>query len=69
MTIPEEAVEAAKAAVRAHAHVELEAEHLIEGVVRAALEAAAPHLMAQAWNDGRQAWDNYDDDNPYMSAK
>jgi len=46
--IPDAAVEAAKSAVRAHAHVDLEAEHLIEGIVRTILEAAAPHLMALA---------------------
>jgi len=42
--IPDAAVESAKSAVRAHAHVDLEAEHLIEGIVHAILEAAAPHM-------------------------
>jgi len=37
--------------------------------IRTILEAAAPHLMAEAWDQGRRAWDDYDDDNPYRAAK
>ena len=70
--IPEAAVESAKSAVRAHAHVDLEAEHLIEGIVRAALEAAAPHMLAEAWEDGGRAATGTHDTgyparNPYRS--
>jgi len=39
----------------------------LEGNVRAALEAAAPHLMAVAWERGRE--DGYHHrPNPYRSA-
>ena len=58
--IPETAVESAKSAVRAHAHVDLEAEHLIEGIVRAALEAAAPHMLAGVWDEGWYERAEYD---------
>ena len=43
--IPMRAVEAAKAGIRAHMHVDLQVEHLIEGIARAALEAAAPYML------------------------
>ena len=53
--IPDAAVEAAKSAVRAHAHVDLEAEHLIEGIVHAILEAAAPHMLSHEREEARLA--------------
>lgn len=66
MNIPDKAVEAATSAVRSNVHVDLEAEHLIAGFIRKALEAAAPHMsqsfrsrnnsdMAEAWDAGVKA--------------
>lgn len=39
MQISDEAVDAAKAGIRAYAHVDWQADHLVEGLARAALEA------------------------------
>lgn len=47
MTISNEAIEAAKAGIRAHAHIDWQAEHLVEGLARAALEAAAGIIRAE----------------------
>jgi len=67
--IPDAAVEASAKAMALRDHADLVAWKAYMGDARAALEAAAPHLMAEAWDEGRRAWDNYDDDNPYRSAK
>jgi hypothetical protein len=61
MNISDEAVEAA---ARAYTHA---APYLsAENAIREALEAAAPHLMAEAWEQGWDAegWQA----NPYRSA-
>ena len=52
MTISNEAVEAAKAGIRAHAHIDWQAEHLVEGLARAALEAAAGIIRAAITGEG-----------------
>jgi hypothetical protein len=49
VNIPDEAVEAAHKAWRAQAGTE---GTIFEYNLRAALEAAAPYLMEQAWNEG-----------------
>jgi len=54
MTISNEAVEAAKAGIRAHAHIDWQAEHLVEGLARAALEAAAGIIRAEALTDAAE---------------
>jgi hypothetical protein len=60
--IPEEAIEAAAKAFRET--------HFMDDALMNALEAAAPHLMAAAWDEGYDAAD-YDaphsvkTDNPY----
>lgn len=65
MSIPNEAVEAASRAVPAGASID-------QDDLRNILEAAAPVLMAQAWDEGRSAGfrDAYvdeeeEEDNPY----
>jgi hypothetical protein len=79
--IPDEAVEAAREAVRA-AMIEFGPDGHTDGdeeITRAALEAAAPHMLAAAWREGHDAGRDYqgdgwnsdahdpDDDNPYRS--
>jgi len=67
--IPDEAVEAAADAM---APVVKKLEALI--LARAALEAAAPHMLAEAWQKGRSAgqmdpYDRYPAKNPYRSEQ
>ena len=75
MNIPEEAVEAAREAVRA-AMIEFGPDGHTDGdeeITRAALESAGPHLMARAWDEGYKAA-MFDKEfysfnpNPYRSA-
>lgn len=75
--IPEAAVEAARAAVRA-AMIEFGPDGHTDGdeeITRAALEAAAPHMLAECWDAAIEAhkewtWDDENIDpltNPYRS--
>lgn len=68
MTIPDEAIEAAHKAWRAQAKLP---GTIFEYNLRAAIEAAAPIIAAQAWDEGA-AWTNdagtyTHDDNPYRA--
>jgi hypothetical protein len=69
MNISDEAVEAAVEAVWEHGEVIQTREYAAE-LARAALEAAAPHLMAVAWDEGLSAGhhDRRLNANPYRSA-
>ena len=74
--IPEAAVEAALEAVRA-AMIEFGPDGHTDGdeqITRAALEAAAPHMLAAAWDDGHSEGVDYADgmgrgSNPYEVSK
>lgn len=72
-SIPAEAIEAAHKAWRAQA---AQPGTIFEYNLQAALEAAAPHLMAQAWDEGRDALADFDHrqagpypTNPYRSQQ
>lgn len=68
MDIPEEAVDAAVDALvasRLGDHKGINGEEFVEAA-RAALEAAAPHMLAEAWEEGEVAGqDNRDSNRGY----
>ena len=65
--IADEAVEAAAKVLASHAYP-ISLDKPYEAAARAALEAAAPYLMAEAWDEGWQSDDGLES-NPYWSAK
>ena len=68
MKIPDQAVEAARAAYWSYPMKR--AINNSDEAFRAALEAAAPHLMAQAWDEGKGIGQSggWNKPNPYRSV-
>ena len=74
--IPAEAVEAAAKRLASHNGTGPANWEWYANEAKAILEAAAPHLMAQAWDEGRKHGATYPygerglatDDNPYRTA-
>lgn len=65
MDIPEEAVEAAATAIFANVEV-IQTRGYAAEIARLALEAAAPHMLAEAWEEGEVAGqDNRDSNRGY----
>lgn len=68
--IQDEAVEAAQVVmVEAFERCDITDTYSVMDYTRRALEAAAPHMMAEAWDVGYGYGRNGDFTNPYRSAK
>lgn len=73
MTVPDEAVEAAARAMLDAMYDDktLKVDDEDRGIARATLEAAAPLIAAQAWDEGSwvaQSWKLPREQNPYRSG-